>query len=550
MKLIHKLSILLVVFMLSSCELTDLDHLDNPNAVTPENAELSLFFNAVQLDFKDFFHWASERTMTVVRMRAMTGGNTYNNSFAATTFNINWNLAYADLLPDLNELINIANDPENPLPIYSGAAKTMKAYMFMTLVDMFGNVPFTEAGLGVETPSPQADNGDVVYGEALKLLDEAADDFARNTVSIGDNDLYYAGDATKWIALVNSLKLKYYTTTRLVEGGAISAINGLRGNVILDAADDFQFNYGTSRNEPNSRHPFYNDHYELDPSYYMSNYFMHSLLDEKGMEDPRLRYYFYRQDLDTSDEDDFTLDCPGIPRPLHYTAPYGYWDNPYPWCVASTTGYWGRDHGNNDGIPPDGDKRTCFGLYPSGGKFDADNGTTVQNGGTDGAMGEGIAPIMLSSFVQFMLAEAALNGADGNAAEHLENGIRQSIAKTLSFGDRDPAFDSSFAPTADDIEAYVTLVLDNFNGASAADKADIIAKEYHIALWGNGVEAYNMYRRTGLPSFMQPTRDQNSGDFPRLMFYPADYVNLNANASQRALTEQVFWDNNPAGFIE
>ncbi|MEM9820582.1 MAG: SusD/RagB family nutrient-binding outer membrane lipoprotein [Bacteroidota bacterium] len=542
MKLIHKLSILLVVFMLSACELTELDTLDNPNAVTPDNVELSLIFNAVQLDFKDFFHWASDRTMTVVRMRAMTGGNNYNNAFGPTTFNVNWNIAYSDLLPDLDKLIEIGNDPDNPLLIYSATAKTMKAYMFMTLVDMFGNIPFSQAGQGVAVPSPIADQGDAVYSSALGLLDEAADEFARNTVSIGNNDLFYDGDATKWLALVNSLRLKYYITTRLVDGGAIAAINGLRANVIADASGDFQFQYGTNRNEPNARHPFYNNHYELDGNEYLSNYFMWSLLEEKGTTDPRLRYYFYRQDLDTTDEDDFTLDCPALPRPLHYTGPY-------PWCIASENGYWGRDHGNNDGIPPDGDKKTCYGVYPVGGKFDADNGAAVKNNGIDGALGGGVGPIMLSSFVQFMLAEAALNGAEGDASVHLENGMRQSIAKAISFGALDPAYDDSFEPTAADIDAYVTLVMDNFAAASDAGKRDIVAKEYHIALWGNGVEAYNMYRRTGLPSGMQPTREEVSGDFPRLMFYPADYVNLNAEASQRDIKEQVFWDNNPAGFI-
>lgn len=60
---------------------------------------------------------------------------------------------------------------------------------------------------------------------------------------------------------------------------------------------------------------------------------------------------------------------------------------------------------------------------------------------------------------------------------------------------------------------------------------------------------YNAYRRTGYPSGMQPTREAISGDFPRVMIYPESFVNLSSNGNQHPITTQVFWDNNPAGFV-
>jgi hypothetical protein len=48
---------------------------------------------------------------------------------------------------------------------------------------------------------------------------------------------------------------------------------------------------------------------------------------------------------------------------------------------------------------------------------------------------------------------------------------------------------------------------------------------------------------------MQPTREAISGDFPRVMVYPESFVNLSSNGAQHPITTQVFWDNNPAGFI-
>lgn len=552
MKNIISVCLVVSLLFLNSCSLTDLELQESPNAVAPENAEIGLFFNQIQLDFVDFFDSGSNLTMEPVRMTNMGGGALYNNAFGPNGFNLMWNRAYADLIPDLDQLISIANTEGSTVPTYSGAGKVMKAYVMMTLVDIFGNVPFSEIGQGVTLPSPQADDAASVYSEALVLIEGAIADFSSPSANIGSNDLYYGGDQSKWLKFANTMLIKWNVTTKLA-GGSGSAINAVIDNSILSSSDDFQFQYGTNRtnnattgrNMPDSRHTRYINHYEVNGGEYLANYYMWSLNSEKGFEDPRLRYYFYRQDLDPDAADLFTLDCNAVGRPLHYTGDY-------PWCTLGTAngGYWGRDHGNNDGIPPDGDRKTCWGLYPAGGKFDNGAGGAVKNGGTDGALGAGIAPIMLSSFTNFMLAEGALTmGVNGDARTYLETGIRESMAKVASFGSLDGAAVDSLKMTDADVDAYVEAVLGNYDAASPDDQLDIVAKEYHIALWGNGLEAYNMYRRTGLPSGMQPTREPSPGDFVRSMFYPADYVNLNANASQKAITDQVFWDTNPPGFI-
>ena len=545
MKFINKLLVIsLVLFSITSCDNLELDLLDNPNETTPDKAELDLFFNNVQFELSQLFAGNSngnqslnDITTRASRMVAMTGGNVYENAFGPTTFDFIWNTAYAEILPDIRSLTTIATEGNNL--VHLGAAQVMEAYTMMTLVDLFGDVPYTDGLQGGNQLSPSPDSGSSIYTAALGLLDSAIGNLS-NTSSVGlpGNDVFYGGDAEKWIKAANSLKLRYYLTTRLVNSDAASQINGLIGSVITDNADDFQFSYGTTRANPDSRHPYYIEGYEISPGDYQSNYFMWSLYAEKGFEDPRLPYYFYRQDTDTTDEDQFTLDCVNSPRPAHYTGDY-------PWCIVSESGYWGRDHGNNDGIPPDGQKRTTYGIYPAGGKFDTGEGVTSQNSGTDGALGAGIAPIMTAAYIDFMLAEAAATmSINGDARDYLESAIRKSFAKVYGFS----SMRGAPAIEQDAIDSYVSFVLGQYDNAS--DKMDVIGKEYHIALWGNGVEAYNLYRRTGKPAGMQPTRDPSSGDYPRSMLLPADHVNLNANASQKAITTQVFWDTNPAGFIE
>lgn len=108
-----------------------------------------------------------------------------------------------------------------------------------------------------------------------------------------------------------------------------------------------------------------------------------------------------------------------------------------PYCVVNVDGYYGRDHLNGEGIPPDESYRTVYGAYPAGGKFDANvfynPSSPLYDRGTDGMRGKGFEPILLSSFTLFILAESSLMLNSGiNTRNYLEEAIRQSIARVRS----------------------------------------------------------------------------------------------------------------------
>ena len=552
MKYISKLFLALGLLVFAgSCDLTELeDKLDNPNSVTPESAELDLVMNKVMLEFVEFVDEASDETMPYVRMAAMDDGNRYDNQDGPASFDLMWSKAYSELMPDINLVISLAE--EGGFTVHSGAAKIMKAYIMMTLVDLFGNVPYSEAFQGVENPSPNADSGADVYSAALALLNDAITDLGSPIGEIG-NDLYYDNNTDSWTKLANSLILRYHVNTRLVGGSGSAVDAAVTAGVIDETSEDWQFQYGSNRMTPDSRHPYYTDGYEVGgPTWYLSNYYMWLMFGEKNNEDPRIRYYFYRQDCDETNEDFFTLDCQNGPYPAH-------WPLGFPYCTASSdlfgdpngeySGYWGRDHGNDDGIPPDDLKRTAWGLYPAGGKFDADDCDQVSNGGTDGGGGAGIQPILLASYVYFLRAEAALTmGTADDAKDMLEKGIRESISKVMGFSSVS-SVDPAFVPTQDAIDAYVDEVLAIYDGAS--DKMQVVMKEYLLALQGQGLDGYNAYRRTCRPANMQPVREIDPGPYARSFWYPASYVNRNSNASQKSgVDTPVFWDTNPAGCVD
>jgi hypothetical protein len=258
---------------------------------------------------------------------------------------------------------------------------------------------------------------------------------------------------------------------------------------------------------------------------------------ETGIVDPRARYYFYRQ----------TNQSPtGSNLPCANESGYDY-------CYVGN-GYWGRDHADEAGLPADTDSRTTFGIYPVGGAFDANLYQDTEYTNEYNIKGEGIFPLLLSSQIAFMLAENSLTlGVSGSPIAYLEQGIRLSMDKVRNFTEdaltNRPNSTTNYAMTSEDINDYVERVLNEYSSSSNNEKLTIIAREFHIASFGNAIETYNLYRRTGKPDLQSPNLSI-SVPFPRLWNYPDGIVASNTNINQQSMTDQTFWDNNPGGFID
>lgn len=583
MKILKYISIIALGGMLLwSCSDTfDIDLRDDPNFPSADASNIDALWNSVMVNFAQFINGGDPNhtnlmdfTMTLSRQRAFTAGSNYQSSYTPTSFDRVWREAYEDFIPDADALIEQAD--AKGLGLHSGPAKILKAYVLMSLVDVFGDIPLTDAGnagQGSDFFSPGRDSGQDVYNAALALLDEGIETLTNNTGAAPQFDYFYGSNAGNWIKAANTIKLKAYVTTRLVDSAAgskaMAIIEG--GDFITTAGESFIYNFGNSRQNPDSRHPFYVEHYENNDGDYMSNYFMWMLNEEKGVQDPRIRSYFYRQVGEVPLDNLNVFDCihSEAPDPAQSPAHYTAIQSDMPYCVASVSdGYYGRDHGNGSGIPPDGAVRAQYGVYPAGGKYDNDTFRGTQNSGVDGGLGVGILPLIPHFFVDFYRAELALAAGTGEDARALTMaGVQNSIDYVLAFAQDvdagsfseviavDPTttpptdiFGSATLPDSTAMADYMGAVGDLYD--SASDPLDVVAKEFLIASWGNGLEGYNLYRRTGYPSNMQPMIQTTAGDFLRSAFYPAVHVNRNQNADQKSeQTEQVFWDTNPAGFI-
>jgi hypothetical protein len=535
----------------ASCETTELDLTQNPNALSPVDADPDFYLNQIQLSYGYLIESFGNTAGAVTRIDYMSGRD-YANAYQPGSFNGRWSSAYQTIMQDIREMNVIAD--EAGLTHHKGIGQFIEAHILITLVDFFGDIPYTEAFQGAANLNPVADSGASVYAVALGLLDSAIANF--NSEALGEpkwtssvTDPFYDGDWTAWTKAANTLKMSAYANTRLVDGSAIANFNAIvaSGNYITSNADDMQFRWGTLAVQPDSRHPRYRNSYtSTGGGSYMSNSLMYHMIGDGYFSpsyDPRINFYYSRQvstpGIAGAPANEEVLEC-GLQNPPAHYAGYIFCGNPQGW--------WGRDHGNDNGIPPDGFLRTLAGVYPAGGKLDDWSYGGQQNG--DGNGGNGITPILLASWQDFLIAEAELVSGDPTAAKNsMFAGMAKSMDKVLNFYPRTERFDAIM----DIYFGGLSFVVNSFYARvdaewDAADNVmDVLGMQSFVAQYGNGLGAYNFYRRTGFPTTLQPNIEPNPGGFIRSFYYPADHANNNSNISQKSgVTDPVFWDNGGA----
>jgi hypothetical protein len=120
-----------------------------------------------------------------------------------------FNAPYTSELKNLTIVINKATK-DNNLSL-AAAAKVMRAWVFLYLTDVWGDIPYSEALQGFllnGTLKPKYDTQASIYADLLVQLEEANAVLGATTDNFGAGDLLYGGDPAKWQKLANSLKLR------------------------------------------------------------------------------------------------------------------------------------------------------------------------------------------------------------------------------------------------------------------------------------------------------------------------------------------------------
>ena len=175
-----------------------------------------------------------------------TQGNSTNQYNSLTNYGLTagsytgfWSNAYGNTLPDIKILL--AKAEEKGYWNYWLIAKVLEAYNWALLVDLYEDIPFTEALNADEYPYPNYDSGKtVVYPAILNMLDDAiakeSAAKASGQPTIANKDYYFNGKIDQWVALAKSLKLKVYMKDFAANKTAISQLLSNGGFLNADCA--------------------------------------------------------------------------------------------------------------------------------------------------------------------------------------------------------------------------------------------------------------------------------------------------------------------------
>jgi hypothetical protein len=184
-----------------------------------------------------------------------------------------WNNLYANAT-NYNFVQKSAN--ASGAGFYEAIARIMKAQNFQMLVDVYGNVPYSEAFVGGTIRTPKYDEDQDIYKDlfrqldtAISLINDPVKGSADNNQGIAANDLVFGGDKTLWKKYANTLKLRllmHMANTSFAGGGEVNSfIAGANqvaemakitteGSGFLEEGESAEINPGYTGTKPN---PYY-----------------------------------------------------------------------------------------------------------------------------------------------------------------------------------------------------------------------------------------------------------------------------------------------------
>ncbi len=506
MKLKSFIILVFVALVGSACKESFFDINTNPNSL-PTASPSYVFTNALNTTSTNMIgpnetgsYWSGQWTQ----------GNGYIISTTLFAYNFtngdfNYWDGYYDNLQDYEFVIKNADSYNQKY--LKGPAKIMKAMLFQQLVDMYGNVPYTDALKGTEVLAPKFDDQKAIYESLIKVLDEAIVDLKANAFASAftGSDIVFKGNTTKWAQFANSLKMRILIRQAKVSGK--DAYIKTEINKIVSEGSGFITGEEVGVGGPT----FYlATAGKLNPIYERWGY------DPNGAKKALNNYPRLTQFLFTG------LKAAGDTLRLKRIA---------------------YANGGESGTPGVSNQKEIAANY-NGTPFGVSSGYLPANTSSLGpsliVKGEYNRPtiIMTASEIQFLLAEAKQRYSDvtlpGTAKAYFEEGIKQSFR----------VLGASVAGA----EVFKGSKINNYDFDASTDKLAAIAIQKWVALTNfSGLEAWAEYRRTNLPVTPQSIQIVGETKRPLRFFYPntelgSNGENVKAQGTIDVFATKLFWD--------
>ncbi|WBX73355.1 SusD/RagB family nutrient-binding outer membrane lipoprotein [Tenacibaculum pacificus] len=399
---------------------------------------------------------------------------------------------------------------------YKAIALINKSFYMQTIVDLWGNVPYSEAFKGGQNLAPAYDDQKEIYRELVANINQAislinnADPILSNIPSTeeekeGDvivtpsisQDIVYQGDMAQWLKLANTVKLRLLVRqSDLTDAETVAHINKEKASLtenggLISAGETATINPGFNNSNEDKNSPFYNRFHDSEGK--TNSWYAQSAAAEHainflngnltGVADPRLKTLYNSFKNDAGDDE-----------------------------------YAGIKQGALKAESPK--KVSNIGATPFKG----------------GAEANGI--LISSAQSLFLQSEAVLKGLiTGNAKEFFESGIRESFAY--------------HGITSAETDAYISQIstINKLGWDASTDKIEAIMTQKWIALNSiNAIESFIEYNRTGFPVTPMPLRASSSKKPNRFPYPDSEYSGNTANVTAQGVsqndifTKTIFWD--------
>jgi hypothetical protein len=364
----------------------------------------------------------------------------------------------------------------------------VNVYAFQRLVDIFGDIPYTEA-LNIDNVIPKYDDAFTIYQDLIARANAAIAGLDDSEGSFGSADLIFGGDVSAWIKFGNSLKVKLGITIADHNAAlAASTIESAIDGIFESTADNALLRYQSS--SPNSN-PVYDELVLTGRKDFVGSNTIIDMMN--GLGDPRLAAYFTQ--TDTSSET-------GVEKLAYVGGDYGY-SSPY--ALYS--------HVADDILEP---------TFP------------------------GI--LLTYDEILFYLAEAAERGI--SVPQTAEEYYNDAIEASFDFWAEYCASSLTEAGVELDAAAYLAIPEVAYATAQGDWKEKIGTQEY-LAFYTRGLEGWTVWRRLDHPAFDLPEKPV-SDEIPTRFTYPVNEQTLNPDNYKDAasaiggdeLTTKIFWDKN------
>jgi len=499
----------LFAFLLTSCD-NGFESLNtNPDAVSEVTPEY--MFTLSQLDALNAAVFSSHVTTSGGFMQHFATykdvpslGDRYTWSQGDYPYAF-FNTIYPNAIKEIGEVIRAVSDDPELVNLYA-AARVWRVLIMQQITDMYGDVPYSEAGKGYSETiyTPQYDDQSDIYADMLNELSEAANSFTSEKETFGSADLLYAGDITQWKKFTYSLMLRL--GFRLTKADASLAETwvkkAIEGGVITEDNDIALVEY-TDGPKTINYNPFA---YAL----VSGDYSVNNGIDNK--EGGKFAQTFISYLTNTGD-----------PR---LNAIAVVWNN----GVADTTTsiQKGMPNGLIGGSAPDD-----FVTYSE------PNPETLLKYDSPYL-------VLTNAEVNLLLAEASVRGWYSGDANTL---YQKAIYSALDYWS---LYDSNAGAISEKRKAAY-LADNELDGTTFEDKMEQIHTQFWISVFPNEIEIYANWRRTGYPALVPVNVPGNltNGTIPRRLLYPPSEESLNGDNYAAAvakieggnvLTGRVWWD--------